>query len=51
MGVECEPYLVNDYELMMNKPRSIIQGLVYVMKATGAKKGVIAIKKKIYRSL
>lgn len=45
-GVECEPYLVNDYELMMNKPRSIIQGLVYVMKATGAKKGVIAIKKK-----
>lgn len=45
-GVECEPFLVSDYELMFNKPRSIIQGLVYAMKASGAKRAVIAIKKK-----
>ena len=45
-GVECEPNLVSDYELMMNEPHWVIKGLIYVMKTTGAKTGVIAIKKK-----
>lgn len=45
-GVECEPYLVADYELMLNSPHRILKGLVYTMKAMDAKKGVIAIKKK-----
>lgn len=45
-GVECEPYLIADYSLMMNHPQEIIEGLIYTMKASGAKKGLIAIKKK-----
>jgi Na+-translocating ferredoxin:NAD+ oxidoreductase subunit C len=45
-GVECEPNLISDYGLMMTDPRSVIEGLIYAMKASGAKKGVIAIKKK-----
>ncbi len=45
-GVECEPYLIADYSLMMNQPQEIIQGLIYAMKASGAPKGIIAIKKK-----
>ena len=45
-GVECEPYLVSDYGLMLNSPHEMIKGLIYVMKAMKAKKGVIAIKKK-----
>jgi Na+-translocating ferredoxin:NAD+ oxidoreductase subunit C len=49
-GVECEPMLISDYGLMMEKPREILQGLVYAMKGTGAPKGVIAIKKK-YKEL
>ncbi|PKK96911.1 MAG: electron transporter RnfC, partial [Tenericutes bacterium HGW-Tenericutes-3] len=45
-GVECEPNLIADYGLMMNNPREVIKGLIYAMKASGAPKGVIAIKKK-----
>ncbi|RJX25154.1 MAG: RnfABCDGE type electron transport complex subunit C [Acholeplasma sp.] len=45
-GVECEPNLIADYSLMMNYPREVIKGLIYAMKASGAKRGVIAIKKK-----
>lgn len=45
-GVECEPYLIADYGLMMTKPQPIIEGLIYAMKASGAKKGIIAVKKK-----
>lgn len=53
-GVECEPMLISDYGLMMEKPKEVIQGLIYAMKASGAPKGVIAIKKKykeLYESL
>lgn len=49
-GVECEPNLISDYALMMNKPHEVIQGLIYAMKASGAKRGVIAVKKK-YKEL
>ncbi|MDR4968165.1 MAG: RnfABCDGE type electron transport complex subunit C, partial [Acholeplasmataceae bacterium] len=45
-GVECEPNLIADYGVMMTDPRDVIRGLIYVMKATSAKKGIIAIKKK-----
>lgn len=45
-GVECEPYLIADYSLMMNDPEEVIKGLIYAMKASGAPRGVIAIKKK-----
>ncbi|BCR35298.1 RnfABCDGE type electron transport complex subunit C [Mariniplasma anaerobium] len=45
-GVECEPNLISDYALMLTNPKAIIEGLIYAMKASGAKKGIIAIKKK-----
>lgn len=45
-GVECEPNLIAEYSLMMNNPREIIKGLIYAMKASGAPKGIIAIKRK-----
>lgn len=45
-GVECEPNLIADYSLMMNNPREVIKGLIYAMKASGAPKGIIAIKRK-----
>ena len=45
-GVECEPNLISDYGLMMTSPEMVIRGLIYAMKASGAKRGVIAIKKK-----
>ena len=45
-GVECEPNLISDYSVMMNSPREVIQGLMYTIKASGAKGGIIAIKKK-----
>jgi electron transport complex protein RnfC len=45
-GVECEPNLIADYSLMINNPREVIKGLIYAMKASSAKKGIIAIKKK-----
>lgn len=45
-GVECEPKLISDYELMMNHPEELIEGLIYSMKAVSAKTGIIAVKKK-----
>ena len=45
-GVECEPYIISDYSLMMIEPLHVIKGLIYAMKASGAKRGIIAIKKK-----
>lgn len=43
-GVECEPNLISDYEVMMEHPEEMIQGVIYTMRALSAKKGVIAIK-------
>src|SRR5690554_1982490 len=45
-GVECEPIIVSDYQIMKNKPERIVKGLIYSMKALKAPRGVIAIKKK-----
>ncbi len=45
-GVECEPKLISDYELMMDHPEELIKGLIYSMQAVGAKQGIIAVKKK-----
>ena len=43
-GIECEPYNTADYITMKNHPDEIIQGLVYLVKAANAKKGVICIE-------
>ncbi|MFW5841762.1 MAG: RnfABCDGE type electron transport complex subunit C [Bacillota bacterium] len=44
-AVECEPYLSSDYRLIKDRPEQIFNGLKYLMQASGAKKGVIAVKK------
>lgn len=44
-AVECEPYLSSDYHLIKDQPEDIFRGLTYIMQASGATKGVIAVKK------
>jgi Na+-translocating ferredoxin:NAD+ oxidoreductase RnfC subunit len=43
-GSECEPLLGTDKSLMKRSPELVVEGLKIAMKATGAKKGVIAVK-------
>lgn len=43
-GIECEPFLTADYRLMLEHPEEIIRGLKYLLIASGAKKGIIAIE-------
>ena len=45
-GVECEPHLISDYKLMLDKAKEIVEGLTLAMRALGAKKGVVAVKSK-----
>ena len=44
-GLECEPLLFNDKYLMEEEGEKIVAGFEMVMKAVGAKKGIIALKK------
>jgi electron transport complex protein RnfC len=43
-GAECEPYLTADYRLMLEEPEAILEGLSIIMKAVGARKGIVAIE-------
>lgn len=45
-GVECEPFIISDYQLMVTHAKKITEGLVYAMRAVEAKKGVVVIKEK-----
>jgi len=45
-GAECEPLLAGDRYLLLKDYRSVISGLKLVMESTGARKGILAIKKK-----
>ncbi len=45
-GAECEPLLHKDFELMVNFPQRIVEGLLLMKEATGAEKAVIGIKSK-----
>jgi cobalamin reductase len=45
-GCECEPLLYSDQYIMQNHAPEIVQALKAVVNATGASRGVIAIKKK-----
>ena len=45
-GAECEPLLRNDQQLMAVQAQEIVRGLRLVMNSTGAKRGIIALKKK-----
>ncbi len=43
-GAECEPYLTVDHRIMLERSEQIVDGLRYLMKATGAEKGLIGIE-------
>lgn len=45
-GVECEPLLETDRNLMLREPEKVIEGLRLAMRAVGAETGIIAIKTK-----
>jgi Na+-translocating ferredoxin:NAD+ oxidoreductase RnfC subunit len=44
-GSECEPLLGSDKAMMTERPDLVIEGMQYAMAATGAKEGVIALKR------
>ncbi len=50
-GAECEPLLASDKYLMETQSDEIVRGLEYIMEASGAKKGYIALKEKYSLSL
>ncbi|MDJ0653717.1 MAG: electron transport complex subunit RsxC [Xanthomonadales bacterium] len=43
-GVECEPYLTTDHRVMLEQTDDVFMGLRYLMKATGAGRGIIAVE-------
>lgn len=43
-GSECEPLLATDKAMMIGRPELLIDGMALIMKATGAKKGIVAVK-------
>lgn len=43
-GVECEPYLTCDHQLMLERGEQIIVGIEILMKALGIKRAVIGIE-------
>lgn len=50
-GTECEPLLRNDRLLMERSPGRIVAGLKAAMQASGAKRGVIVLKKKYSKAI
>lgn len=43
-GVECEPYLTSDHQLMMQKTEEILVGITILMKALNVYKAIIGIE-------
>lgn len=43
-GAECEPFLTNDYRVMLEQPQDIFTGIDYLLKATGAERAIIGIE-------
>lgn len=43
-GAECEPFLTNDHALMLSCPDEIIEGVRFIMRATGITRAVIGIE-------
>jgi H+/Na+-translocating ferredoxin:NAD+ oxidoreductase subunit C len=41
---ECEPFLTCDHRLMLERPSDLVAGLKLLMKAAGAKNGIIGIE-------
>ena len=45
-GAECEPLLASDEYLMEEQSGKLVRGLIFLLEACGAKRGVIALKQK-----
>ncbi|MDK2897529.1 MAG: hypothetical protein PWP04_1649 [Candidatus Atribacteria bacterium] len=45
-GAECEPLLSNDKYILAKHGEEVVQGLELILEVSGARKGIIAIKKK-----
>ena len=43
-GAECEPYLTADHRTMLEQSARIVAGLKLILRATGVKRGVIAVE-------
>ena len=43
-GCECEPYLTTDHRVMVEHAKDIVHGMKVVMKAVGAKQGIIGLE-------
>lgn len=43
-GVECEPYLTSDHQLMLEKTEEILVGMTILMKAVNVDKAIIGIE-------
>jgi len=43
-GAECEPLLHADQHLMARHPEKVVRGMRLAMEATGAKRGIVALK-------
>lgn len=50
-GAECEPLLRVDQQLMAHLPQEMLSGLRAVIEATGAQKGIIALKGKYKQAI
>ena len=50
-GAECEPLLHKDLELLTREPEAVVKGMVELMTSTGAKSGIIGVKKKYEEKL
>lgn len=45
-GAECEPLLHKDLELLSSDPEPVVKGLIQLIASTGARTGIIGVKKK-----
>jgi electron transport complex protein RnfC len=43
-GAECEPYLTTDHRVMLEQTADIMQGIQYLLTATGASKTIIGVE-------
>ncbi|NPV58181.1 MAG: electron transport complex subunit RsxC [Actinobacteria bacterium] len=43
-GAECEPFLTSDYRLLLEEPDSVLEGIRIIMRAVGARRGIVAIE-------
>ena len=50
-GAECEPLIHKDYELMLNFPKEIVNGLDLLVESTTAKKVFFGIKEKNVKAI